>query len=122
MAPEVPLVLPADGAPLLPVEVAYATPQRQLIVNLQVPAGTTVEQAIEASALRVQFPAIEARPSVGIFSRKVTLDTPLEAGDRVEIYRPLAVDPKEARRQKVKNEKAGLGKVRGKKVVPEKQR
>jgi putative ubiquitin-RnfH superfamily antitoxin RatB of RatAB toxin-antitoxin module len=106
---------------MLSVVVAYATPQRQLVVKLQVPAGTTVEQAIEASALRVQFPAIEARPSVGIFSRKVALDTPLATGDRVEIYRPLAVDPKEARRQKPPPEKAGLGKARRKMVDPEKQ-
>ncbi|HLF30566.1 MAG TPA: RnfH family protein [Xanthomonadales bacterium] len=116
MAAEAPLVPPAYGVPLLPVEVAYATPHRQLIVNLQVPAGTTVEQAIEASALRVQFPAIGARPSVGIFSRKVTLDTPLEAGDRVEIYRPLAADPKEARRQKVTKERAERENIRRKKA------
>jgi len=90
----------------LDVEVAYATPQRQLIVKLRVPPGTTVAQAIEASAIREQFPQIEARPAVGIFSRKVTLDYLLSAGDRVEIYRPLLADPKEARRQKAEQEKA----------------
>lgn len=119
MAPESPIEPPSDSTTLLPIEVAYATPQRQLIVKLQVPVGTTVEQAIEASALRVQFPAIEARPTVGIFSCIVTLDTHLAAGDRVEIYRPLVVDPKEARRQKAQNDKAGWGKIRRKKAVPE---
>jgi len=95
----------SDLAPLN-VEVAYATPRRQLIVPLQVPPGTTVAQAIEASAIREQFPQIEARPVVGIFSRKVTLDHPLSAGDRVEIYRPLMADPKEARRQRAERERA----------------
>ena len=99
-----------SGAPAGPmpldVEVAYAAPKRQLIIKLQVPPGTTVAQAIEASAIRQQFPQIEARPSVGIFSRKVTLDYALSAGDRVEIYRPLIADPKEVRRQKAEQEKA----------------
>jgi hypothetical protein len=95
------------------VEVAYATPGRQLIVKLQVPPGTTVAQAIELSAIRDQFAEIQAQPVVGIFSRKVALDHPLSAGDRVEIYRPLMADPKEARRQKAEQEKAGRKKQRG---------
>lgn len=94
------------------VEVAYATPGRQLIVQLQVPAGTTVAQAIEISAIRDRFAEIQARPVVGIFSRKVALDHPLAAGDRVEIYRPLLIDPKAARRQKAEQEKAGRKKSR----------
>lgn len=89
------------------VEVAYATPGRQLIVKVQAPPGTTVAQAIEISAIRQQFPQIEPQPVVGVFGRKVALDYPLSAGDRVEIYRPLMADPKEARRQKVEKEKAG---------------
>ena len=89
----------------LAVEVAYATPQRQMLVKLHVPAGTTVEQAIEASGLREHFPAIEQRPIVGIFSRKAGLQDHLKAGDRVEIYRPLLADPKEARREKASIEK-----------------
>lgn len=88
------------------VEVAYATPGRQLIVKVQAPAGTTVAQAIEISAIRQQFAEIEAQPIVGIFSRKVALDYPLAAGDRVEIYRPLMADPKDARRQKAEQQKA----------------
>lgn len=88
------------------VEVAYATPERQLIVKVQAPAGTTVAQAIELSAIREQFAEIQAQPIVGIFSRKVALDHPLATGDRVEIYRPLMADPKDARRQKAEQQKA----------------
>ncbi len=94
------------------VEVAYATPGRQLIVKVQAPPGTTVAQAIEISAIRQQFAEIEAQPIVGIFSRKVALDYPLAAGDRVEIYRPLIADPKDARRQKAEQQKAARKKQR----------
>ncbi len=88
------------------VEVAFATPERQLIIKVLVPPGTTVAQAIEASAIRDQFPQIECEPVVGIFSRIVMLDDPLSTGDRVEIYRPLIADPKETRRRKAAEEKA----------------
>lgn len=90
----------------LAVEVAYATPGRQLIVKLRLAPGATVAEAIEASALRGQFPEIEPQPVAGIFSKKVSLDHELSSGDRVEIYRPLLADPKEARRQKVAQERA----------------
>ncbi|MGH8035235.1 MAG: RnfH family protein [Lysobacterales bacterium] len=96
---------PSDGTLRIAVEVAYATPQRQRIVKLHVPVGTTAGQAIEASGLRAQFPAIEPCPEVGIFSRKVPLGEPLREGDRVEIYRPLLADPKEARRERASGEK-----------------
>ena len=98
-----------DGQPrsdaIVAVEVAYADRDRQLILQLEVPAGTTVAQAIELSGIRGQFPQIEPQPVVGIFGRKVTLDDPLSPGDRVEIYRPLLVDPKETRRRKALQEK-----------------
>jgi len=94
-----------SGESLMEIEVAYATPERQLIVSLQVPAGTTVARAIEASGIREEFPQIEAHPAVGIFSRKVPLDTELLDGDRVEIYRPLAADPKEMRRRRAEEER-----------------
>jgi len=99
---------PCSGERPMEIEVAFAAPERQLIVSLQVPAGTTVAQAIEASGIREEFPQIEAHPTVGIFSRKVELDTELMHGDRVEIYRPLAADPKEARRRKAEEERMRL--------------
>jgi putative ubiquitin-RnfH superfamily antitoxin RatB of RatAB toxin-antitoxin module len=85
------------------VEVVYALPAEQVITPLQVPLGATVEQAIRLSGLLKRCPEISLTTApVGVFGKIVTLDTPLHAGDRVEIYRPLTVDPKEARRRRVK--------------------
>ena len=81
------------------IEVAYATPVRQKIAKLQVPRGTTVAQAIELSGIVREFPNAATRSGVGIFGRKVTEEHILQEGDRVEIYRPLLIDPKEARRR-----------------------
>jgi len=83
------------------VEVAYATPERQEIVSVELPVGTSVAEAIQRSGLRNRFPGLEIDPAgVGIFSRKVPLDQVLEDGDRVEIYRPLLVDPRDSRRER----------------------
>lgn len=76
-------------------------PDKQEIVSLHLAAGSTVADAIEQSAILGRFPGFELDPGkVGIFSNKVTLDRVLDAGDRVEIYRPLIADPKEVRRQR----------------------
>lgn len=89
------------------IEVVYALPDKQILVSLEVPPGTTVAQAIELSGIRDQFPDIEINPKrLGIFSVKATADTVLAAGDRLEIYRPLIADPKEARRKRALAEKA----------------
>jgi len=83
------------------VEVAYATPQKQLILVVPFEEGLTAEKAIEASGILASFPDIELEnSSVGIFSKPCKLDTPLRESDRVEIYRPLIADPKEVRRQR----------------------
>jgi hypothetical protein len=83
------------------VEVAYAEAGRQWIVPVELPAGATVMQAIEASGLMSQVPGLSVDPArLGVFSRKASPDQVLEAGDRVEIYRPLTLDPKEARRRR----------------------
>lgn len=85
------------------VEVAYALPEEQVILSLQVPPGTTVEQAIQRSGILERFPQIDlARQKVGVFSQVVGLEHPLRAHDRVEIYRPLQVDPKEMRRKRAR--------------------
>jgi len=91
---------------LMDVEVAYATPERQLIVKLQVPEGTTAKQAVDYSKIKAEFPEMEVQPALGIFSKKVNPEKVLLAGDRVEIYRPLIADPKEVRRKKAEEEKA----------------
>ena len=86
---------------LIDVEVAYAKPEQQEIVALKMPEGTTAEQAIIASSLLNRFPEIDgADLKAGIFGSVCKLDQPLRQGDRVEIYRPLIHDPKEARRQR----------------------
>jgi hypothetical protein len=83
------------------IEVAYATPDKQVLLDLSVPAGTTVAEGIEQSAIRDEFPELNMDiKAVGIFSRKVPLDHVLREGDRIEIYRPLIADPKEVRRKR----------------------
>jgi hypothetical protein len=89
------------GLPVIHVEVVYATPERQEVVALELEQGATVAQAIEASGLARRFDGFEAEASrLGIFSRKVGPEHELCDGDRVEVYRPLLIDPKEARRQR----------------------
>lgn len=83
------------------VEVAYAGPDRQFTYRLNLPAGSTVMQAIEASGLSQAVPGLVIDPSrLGVFSRKVAPNQVLNEGDRVEVYRPLTLDPKEARRRR----------------------
>ena len=87
----------------LKVEVAYALPGQQVLLELEVEEGTTVREAIERSGLLSRFPEIElARGRVGIFGNRVDLETALREGDRVEIYRPLVADPKENRRRRAR--------------------
>ena len=94
------------------IEVAYATPDRQSLLRLSVLEGSTVAEAIEQSAIRDEFPELKMEiKAVGIFSRKVPLDHVLRAGDRIEIYRPLIVDPKEMRRQRAKAQERRRGKA-----------
>lgn len=85
------------------VEVVYALPAEQHVIGLQLPAGATVAQAIRQSGLLERYPDISlATVRTGLFGKIVTPDTVLRAGDRVEIYRPLTVDPKEARRRRAR--------------------
>ena len=90
---------------LIKVEVAYATPERQLIVPVNVPAGTTALEAVRQSNIAAEFSEINIKKDpMGIFSKPLDgkgRPKPNEykmcAGDRVEIYRPLLIDPKAAR-------------------------
>jgi putative ubiquitin-RnfH superfamily antitoxin RatB of RatAB toxin-antitoxin module len=83
----------------LTVEVAYATPAAQRIIVLQVEEGVTLEEVIHASGILVFFPEIDLNTQkIGIFSQQKNLTDVIKEGDRVEIYRPLTMDPKEARR------------------------
>ena len=85
----------------LKVEVVYALREEQILIALEVEEGTTVRQAIERSGIVQRAPGIDLA-SVGLFGRAVPLDTPLKDGDRVEIYRPLIADPRQARRERAK--------------------
>lgn len=83
------------------VEVAYAKPEEQAIVALAMEDGATVEAAIQASGLLELFPEIALTElKVGVFGVAGKLDQLVREGDRIEIYRPLVHDPKEARRQR----------------------
>ena len=82
------------------VEVAYALPHKQRIIRLEVESGTTLAQAVEQSGMTQAFPEIDlTTASLGIFGKAVKSPATevLRAGDRVEIYRPLLIDPKQAR-------------------------
>ena len=85
------------------VEVAYALPDEQTLVALEVEPGTTVEEAIRRSRILERHPDIDLeRQKVGVFGRPARLDAALRPRDRVEIYRPLKVDPKEMRRRRAR--------------------
>jgi putative ubiquitin-RnfH superfamily antitoxin RatB of RatAB toxin-antitoxin module len=81
------------------IEVIYALPGRQVLRRVELPAGATLAAAIAASGLLQEFPEIDlARNQVGVYGKLAPPDFPLRDRDRIEIYRPLAADPKEARR------------------------
>ena len=83
------------------VEVAYATPVRQEVLEVSVRPGATVEQVIRASGMLARFPEIDLTlQRVGIFGETARLQDAVRDGDRVEIYRPLVADPKEVRRKR----------------------
>ena len=97
------------------VEVAYALPDKQQIIALQVTAGTTAYEAIVQSGIVGKFEGIDIESDpMGIFGKAVKpKDHVLKAGERVEIYRPLIADPKEARKARAtqaKEEKAAQAK------------
>jgi putative ubiquitin-RnfH superfamily antitoxin RatB of RatAB toxin-antitoxin module len=82
------------------VRVVYALPDRQVVVQLRVPLGTKVTEVVSRSGLLEQFPEIGARPiAYAIYGRVVEETYEVRSGDRIEILRPLQVDPKTSRRQ-----------------------
>ncbi|MDD5240764.1 MAG: RnfH family protein [Sulfuricella sp.] len=82
------------------IGIAYAVPNRQVWLNVEVPDGATIKDAIERSGILQQFPEIDLeQQKVGIFSKLAKLDAVLADGDRVEIYRPIICDPKTVRRK-----------------------
>lgn len=91
----------ADADAVIRVEVAYARPDQQVILPVELPAGATLEQAIIQSRILEQFPELDLKTAkVGVFGKLGKLATTLRNGDRVEIYRPLIADPKAVRKQR----------------------
>jgi hypothetical protein len=95
------------------VEVAYALPDKQMIIPLKVAPGTTALEAARQSGIAERFGGLDLENArLGVFSKVVAPEQVLQPGDRVEIYRPLKVDPKEvrkARAARVKERKAKAG-------------
>lgn len=91
---------PEEGAEI-PIEIAYARPDQQLILEITVIAGSGPREAVMSSDIDAHFPEIDKEYcDIGIFGKAVRPDQKLEPGDRIEIYRPLIADPKLVRKQR----------------------
>ena len=89
------------------IEVAYALPDKQSLISIEIKNGSTLKEAIEASGILETFEQIDlTKDRVGIFAKFASLDTILRDKDRVEIYRPLVADPKKARKDRAAEGKA----------------
>ena len=85
----------------IPIKVAFISVDKQVIKSLEVPSNSTVIEAIHLSGIKVEFPELDLNTQkIGIFGRLVKKDDGLHAEDRIEIYRSLIIDPKEARRRR----------------------
>ncbi|MCW0044892.1 RnfH family protein [Burkholderia pseudomallei] len=100
---------------MLSIEVCYALPKRKSLTPVTLPDGATVRDAIDASGVLALHPEIDlGSAKTGIFGKLAPLDAPLADHDRVEIYRPLIVDPKVARQRRVEKTRRA-GSVEGRK-------
>lgn len=91
----------------LHVQVVYATAAREMLRDVEVAPGTTIEQAIVQSGILSDVPGIDLTTQpVGLYGKKRPLDTVLRERDRIEIYRPLMADPKDSRRKRADRNKA----------------
>ncbi len=91
------------------IEVTYALPDNQIMLRVSLPVGTTAHQAVELSGILGVFPEISlSQNKLGIFGKLVKPGAILRNRDRLEIYRPLMLDPKESRRQRARESKTAL--------------
>ncbi len=98
------------GADAVTVEVAHARPERQCLLAVTVPAGSTVAEVLAQSGLQHVFPDLDWQVQpVGIWSRPVPLTTPVQPGDRIEVYRPLQLSPATTLRQRDKTRRKERG-------------
>ena len=88
----------------LRVSLVAALPDRQEVIEVEVPDGSRVADAIEASRILERYPELRDA-ATGIWSRRCAADAPLREGDRVELYRPLVADAKQMRRARVRRRK-----------------
>lgn len=89
---------------MLKCDVAYARPDRQFVVSVELPEGATARDGLLASGLPEICAEVDPETAAyGVFGKQVRSDHVLRDGDRVEIYRPLKADPREARRARVKS-------------------
>jgi putative ubiquitin-RnfH superfamily antitoxin RatB of RatAB toxin-antitoxin module len=89
------------GNKVIAIEIVYALPQQQFVISEYVAEGTSVAAALNASRIHALVDDLKVSDrNVGIFGKVVKLSQVLKSGDRIEIYRPLQNDPKEARRRK----------------------
>jgi putative ubiquitin-RnfH superfamily antitoxin RatB of RatAB toxin-antitoxin module len=97
------------------IEIAYAKPDRQLILEQTIKIGTSPRDAVITSDIDRYFPEIDKQAcDIGIFGKAIRPDHKLESGDRIEIYRPLIADPKKVRKQRAEQGlrmKKGGGKI-----------
>ncbi len=90
---------------LIKVELVYINSE-QFVFNMEIPIGSNIYQAIIRSGVLEKYPEIDTlKNRVGVFNELASLETILHDGDRVEIYRPLQADPKEARRRRAAKNK-----------------
>ena len=92
----------------IPIEVAYALPEKQRILKLDVAPGTTAFEAVMQSGIDTLFDDLTLGPDVklGVWGKSTTHDRKVQSGERVEIYRPLQVDPKAVRKARAEKAKA----------------
>lgn len=89
------------AAETIHIQVCYASDALQFLRALQVPVGTTLEQAVALSGLAAELPGVDVSAlETGIYAKKKPRDTILREHDRIELYRPLIADPKHARRRR----------------------
>ncbi len=96
---------PVSLSPSVRVEIVYGSKTGDVrVIKQELKNNASIKQAIEQSGILAMYPEIDLdRNKVGIFSKKKELQDVVQDGDRIEIYRPLLVDPKEARRRRAKN-------------------
>lgn len=94
-------------ADLLNIDVVYAKPERQELVQIKLAPGSTLKQAVEASGLLQRYPELDAdKLKLGVYGKISKPDAVLRDRDRVEVYRPLIADPKEVRKKRAEEGKA----------------